>query len=83
MDAGAIRLRSVAFDGASATDLGIVPPGLRLSPTPDRAGGATGLPPAWVLLAPDGRLPIDAASVRPQLRHVTDGETVQLDEVVP
>lgn len=81
-EAAGLRLRSVALDGGSAIDLGPIPDGLRLHATPDRAGSATRLPIDWILLAPDGRLPIDAASLRPQLRHLPDGVTVQLDEVV-
>ena len=46
------------------------------------AGGATRLPAGWVLLAPDGRLPADASTHRPQLRHIPDGTTVPLDEAL-
>jgi hypothetical protein len=81
-DTTGVRLRSVALDGGSAVDLGPLPAGLRLHATPDRAGSATKLPTDWVLLAPDGRLPIEGASIRPQLRHLPDGVTVQFDEVV-
>jgi hypothetical protein len=81
-EAAGLRLRSVALDGGSAIDLGPLPAGLRLQATPDRAGSATRLPIDWILLAPDGRLPIDVASLRPQLRHLPDGATVELDEVV-
>lgn len=81
-EAAGLRLRSVALNGGSAIDLGPLPAGLRLQATPDRAGSATRLPIDWILLVPDGRLPIDAASLRPQLRHLPDGATVQLDEVV-
>ena len=37
----------------------------------------------WVLLSPDGRLPDTGPRARTQLRNVTDGTTVQLDEVSP
>ena len=40
------------------------------------------MPAGWVLLAPDGRLPADPSTVRPQLRHVPDGTTVPLDEAL-
>jgi len=81
-DVAGLGLRSVELDGGSAVDLGPLPAGLRLHVTPDRAGSATRLPVDWILLAPEGRLPIDAGSPRPQLRHLPDGVTVQLDEVV-
>ena len=40
------------------------------------------LPPGWVLLAPDGRLPSDPTAPRPILRHLPDGLAVPLDEAV-
>jgi hypothetical protein len=73
-------LRSVALDGAAGTDLGPLPDDLGLHPSPVQAGSATRLPSGWVLLAPDGRLPTDDISPRPQLRHIPDGVTVPLDE---
>jgi hypothetical protein len=81
-DATERRLLSVAPDGAGARDLGPVPDDLRLHPSAVRAGAATSLPAGWVLLAPEGRLPADATTDRPQLRHVPDGATVQLDEAL-
>jgi hypothetical protein len=39
------------------------------------------VPPGWILLGPDGRLPDDRTTIRPQLRRIQDGTTVQLDEV--
>jgi hypothetical protein len=76
------RLLSVAPDGAEALDLGLIPEDLRLHPSAARADAATILPAGWVLLAPDGRLPADATTDRPQLRHVPDGSTVPLDEAL-
>ena len=76
------RLRSVDPDGDDVLDLGPIPDDLRIHPSAARAGAATTLPPGWVLLAPDGRLPADASTDRPQLRHVPDGLTVQLDEAL-
>ena len=35
----------------------------------------------WILLAPDGRLPVDDSALRPRLRHLQDGSTVTLEEV--
>jgi hypothetical protein len=74
-------LRSVALDTGASIDLGIVPDGLRLHPSPAQAASATRLPRGWVLLAPEGRLPVDGRSGRPELRRVPDGMTVPLDEV--
>ena len=75
-------MRSVAPDGDATLDLGPIPDDLRLHPSAVRAGSATTLPAGWVLLAPDGRLPADGSTDRPQLRHVPDGLTVQLDEAL-
>ena len=76
------RLRSVAPGGEGALDLGLIPDDLRLHPSSVRADAATSLPPGWVLLAQDGRLPSDPTDDRPQLRHVPDGSTVPLDEAL-
>jgi hypothetical protein len=75
-------LRSIAPDGAAAMDLGPIPDDLRLHPAADRAAAATILPPGWVLLAPDGRLPLDTTADVSELRHVPDGLTVPLQEAV-
>ncbi|MEP6638405.1 MAG: hypothetical protein ABJC39_03575 [Chloroflexota bacterium] len=80
--AGTGSLRAVDLEGTSATDLGRLPAGLRLAPSPVQAAAATRLPIGWVLLAADGRLPIDGGDERPQLRHVPDGSTVTLDEAL-
>ena len=53
---------------------------LGLTGTPLGPTSATRLPAGWVLLAPDGRLPVDPTDHRPQLRHIPDGTTVPLDE---
>jgi hypothetical protein len=76
-----VALRAVALDGASASDLGGLPQGLRLHATPGIADSATRVPPGWVALGPDGRLPVDGPSAQIKFRHVPDGTTVQLDEV--
>jgi hypothetical protein len=75
------RLRAVRPDGSGATDLGAVPDGLGLGTLGTGSGSGLRLPPGWVLLAPDGRLPLTAADPRPTLRHVPDGRSVPLDEV--
>ena len=73
------RLRSVAVDGSAASDLGSLPDGLELV-VPDAGDSGTTLPAAWVLLAPEGRLPADAAPSTLRLRHVPDGATVPFEE---
>ena len=75
------RLRAVAPDGSGGGDLGAVPDGLVLGPLGSGSGSGLRLPPGWVLLAPDGRLPLTADDPRPTLRHVPDGRSVPLDEV--
>jgi len=45
------------------------------------AGSGMRVPPGWVLLGPDGRLPDDQTPIRPRLTRVSDGLTVVLDEV--
>jgi hypothetical protein len=74
-------LRSVGLDGETTADLGPLPDGLRLQPSPGGAGPTTRLQPGWVLLAPDGHMPPNGTAEHPQLRHVPDGSTAQLDEV--
>jgi hypothetical protein len=76
------RLRSVALDTGQAVDVGAIPTDLRLQPSPTEADAATLLPPGWVVLAPDGRLPADGRAGHPEVRRITDGLTVQLDEAV-
>ncbi|MEA2610416.1 MAG: hypothetical protein QOG32_142 [Chloroflexota bacterium] len=76
------RLHGLAPDGGFATDLGPLPDGLRLQPSAVGAGAATRLPPGWVLLAPEGRLPLDPVATRSQLRHLPDGSTVDYAEAV-
>jgi hypothetical protein len=77
-----LALRSVAIDGTAATELGPIADGLRLHASPDRAGAATRLPSGWALLSSEGRIAIDGPADHGQLRHVPDGATVQLDEVI-
>jgi hypothetical protein len=73
-------LRSIALDGSGAFGLGSIPNGLDLLAGPIRAGAATRLPPGWVLLAQDGRLPANDPAQRAQLRRIPDGLAVPLDE---
>ena len=73
-------LRSVPIYGGTPSDLGPIPDGLDLHPSPIRADAAVRLPAGWILLAADGRIPDGNSPPRPQLRHVPDGVTVPLDE---
>ncbi len=73
-------LRSVALDGSAVMDVGAIPDGLSLHPSTIQADSGTRLPRGWILLAPEGRLPVDHVSARPQIRRIPDGMTVPLDE---
>ncbi len=81
-DASGIALRAVAFDGSSAIDLGRLPGNVRLHAGSSAAEAATQVPSSWVLLSPDARLPVNGPAGAALLRHVPDGATVQLGEVV-
>ena len=74
-------LRSLSLDGATASDLGPIPDGLRLGLGPGRSAAATRLPDGWILLAPDPAS-ADAQAVRRQLRRIPDGMAVPLDEAM-
>ncbi len=74
------RLRVVGLDGHDAQLLAGDPEGRRLVAGSARSASGAEHARGWVLFGPDGRLPIDG-SLGPQLRHVTDGRTVSLDEV--
>ncbi len=76
-----VVLRAIALDGSSASDLGQMPDGARLVATPHTAGASTRVPPGWVALGPEGRLPAGGPNAQTRLRHVPDGITVRLDEV--
>jgi hypothetical protein len=75
------RLRAVDPDGSTPRDLGTIPDGLTLGGAGGGSDGGIRLPPGWVLLAPDGRLPLAAIDPRLTLRQVRDGRAVRLDEV--
>lgn len=74
------RVRSVALDGGAPLTDSAIAADVHLAGTPLSAGSATRVPAGWVLLAPDGRLPLDPTDHRPQLRRIQDGATVRLDE---
>lgn len=81
-DGAGFALRAVSLDGAHALDLGAVDDGLRLISPAGLTGAATVVPEGWVLLGPDGRVPANGPRERAQLRQITDGTAVQLQEVV-
>lgn len=81
LDGSEVALRAIALDRSSATDVGRLPHGLRLHAAPGIADAATRVPPGWVTLGPEGRLPPDGPNGQTKLRHIPDGITVQLDEV--
>jgi hypothetical protein len=76
------RLRATDVANGDTADLGAIPAGQALLPTPDRASSATRVPPGWVVLGPDGRLPAGASSPGAFLRRVPDGLTVPIDEAI-
>jgi hypothetical protein len=81
IDETGTSLRTVALDGTPAGDVGAVPDGVGLHALDGSASAATRVPPGWILLSPDGRLPAEGPDGRTQLRHVPDGAVVQLEEV--
>lgn len=74
-------LRSVTLNGAVTRDLGALPAGLSLHMGAIRSASALDTPSGWILLAPDGRMPIDPAAPAPIFRHVLDGRSAVVDEV--
>ncbi len=78
-DGRAIRVVSVA--GHQRAVLDVEPRQGRLVAKPGWSGGAAEHAPDWILFAPDGRLPI-SGSARAILRHVGDGRTVSLGEML-
>ena len=80
VDRATRTLAAVDLDDEAGLSLGPVPDGLDLVTPLDAASGMR-VPPGWILLGPDGRLPDDQAAVQPRLRRISDGMTVGLDEV--
>ena len=76
-----LTLRTVNLDGSSSNDLGDLPDGVRLLSSQNVHEAATRVPSGWIVLSPEGRLP-GTPDAQTKLRHVPDGTTVQLDEVV-
>jgi len=79
VDRGARRMTALDVDDDNGVLIGS-DYGLDLV-TPLDAGSGMRMPPGWVLLGPDGRLPGDKTTIRPRLTRVSDGLTVVLDEV--
>ena len=76
-----LTLRAVNLDGSSANDLGGLPEGVRLQSSQNVHQAATRIPPGWIVLSPERRLP-GVPNAQIKLRHVPDGTTVPLEEVV-
>jgi hypothetical protein len=79
-DAQGRTLASVGLDGSGARALLAPGHGRRLVAGPAWAGGAAEVPAGWIVLGPDGRLPL-AGPVDALLRRVSDGRTVPFGEV--
>jgi hypothetical protein len=82
VDRGTMRRAALDLDDGNGLLIGPDDNGLDLV-APLDAGSGMRVPPGWVLLGPDGRLPDDQTSIRPRLTRVSDGLTVLLDEVAP
>ena len=81
LSASGVELRAIALDGSSATDLGRMPPGVRLHATPHAAGASTRVP-ARLGRARSRRPPASRRAQRPDQTPPCSGRrTVQLDEV--
>ena len=78
-DGHAIRI--VSADGRQRALLDVEPGQGRLVASPAWSGGAAEHPADLIVFGPDGRLPIDGGTPA-LLRHVGDGSTVSLQEVV-
>jgi hypothetical protein len=77
-DGGA--LRSVAADGERSREIRADPLGRRVVEGPARAGGAAESGPGFVVLGPEGRIPVDGPAVA-ILRRLSDGASLRFDEV--
>jgi hypothetical protein len=73
-------VRAVAPDGSGSSVLELGDDGRRLVGGPGRSGGAAEHARDWIVVAPDGRLPV-GGPMPAALRHVLDGRTVLLGEV--
>ena len=76
-------LSSTTLDGTRDLDLGILPDGFDLAMGEAWSGNGAIVPDGWVLVAPDGRLPLDDRAPAPFFRRVLDGQTSAFDEVIP
>lgn len=74
-------LRAVPLDSTPARDLGSAPDGLGLQSGGMSAAAGFAVPFGWILLAPEGRMPLTSGAPSPILRHVLDGRTAAVDEV--
>ncbi len=76
-------LWSMDLAGARPANSGSLPDGQELSMDPSRAAAGFRAPAGWVVLAPQGRLDIGDGGPAPILRHVLDGRSAAVDEVLP
>ena len=76
-------LHSMTLDADGRVDLGPVPDGLDLLVDASRAGAGLDVPPGWLVLAPEGRPAFDGSAPTAILRHVLDGRSAAVDEVLP
>jgi len=79
-DADGEAVGSIGVDGGDARRLPIDGARGRLIAGSARAGGAAELPPGWVALGPDGRLPL-SGPVGVVLRRISDGRSAAFDQV--
>jgi hypothetical protein len=80
LDRLARQVVALDLDDDAGLAVGSAEGGLDLVTPLDGASGMR-VPPGWILLGPDGRLPDDGTPIRPRLRRISDGLTVGLDEV--
>jgi len=80
LERGTREVVALDLDDNAVMEVGATEGGFDLVAPLDAASGMR-LPPGWILLAPDGRLPNDQTATRPRLRRISDGLTVGLDEV--
>lgn len=80
IDADGQAVGSIGVDGGDARRLPIDGAHRRLIAGSGWAGGAAELPPGWVALGPDGRLPL-AGPTGVVLRRISDGRQAAFDQV--
>jgi hypothetical protein len=79
-DADGHAMASIEVDGSDERPVPIDRAGRRLIGGAAWAGGAAEVPAGWIVIGPDGRLPV-AGPIGALLRRVSDGHTVPFGEV--